>query len=76
MQALGCTPNALLMDPEEIREADAILSMVFDRARALRDENKQPLIEVIDQYCVACEMREAMGQTARRWNSVWKPETP
>ena len=68
IHAFGCTPNALLMDPVEIREADAILSMVFDRALALREEDKQPLIEVIDKYCVACETADALRRTPAAWH--------
>jgi transcriptional regulator with XRE-family HTH domain len=68
MHAFGCTPNALLMDPVQIREADALLHMVFDRALELRDEDKDPLIEVLDKYCVACEMQSALSAKARLWD--------
>jgi transcriptional regulator with XRE-family HTH domain len=70
LQAFECTPNALLMDPVEIRAADAILSMVFDRAKSLSDEDKAPLIDVVDKYCVACEMSDALKQTPAAWSRV------
>lgn len=75
MHAFGCTPNALLMDPVEIREGDAILSMVFDRAMTLSDEDKAPLIDVIDKYCVACAMADALKQTPQAWMRAAFPET-
>jgi transcriptional regulator with XRE-family HTH domain len=66
MQAFGCTPNALLRDPEEIREADALLSFSYERARQLRDEDKDALIYAIERYCMGCETMESVRQTVRR----------
>ena len=47
IQALGCTPTALLADPDPNREgthADAILSMIWERVDNLPDEAKGDLI--------------------------------
>ncbi|WP_186342983.1 helix-turn-helix domain-containing protein [Allochromatium palmeri] len=58
MDALGCSPDSLLMDVEKMNQ-DAILKQTLERAMKLTELNKAAIIEVIDGYCRACGMEQA-----------------
>lgn len=58
MDALGCSPDALLMDVDKMNQ-DAILKQTLERAMKLPEWQKAAIIEVIDGYCRACGMEQA-----------------
>jgi len=66
MNAFGCFPNGLLANPVQISQEGAILSLIFERIQELGPGHQAPLIEVLDRYCIACEMESAMTKTARK----------
>ncbi|TCT23860.1 helix-turn-helix protein [Thiobaca trueperi] len=65
IDAFGCTANALLMNPTPGTKSGAVLSLIFNRVSELPEEKQEPLFEILDKYCVACEMEQALTQTPR-----------
>ncbi|WP_295581315.1 helix-turn-helix transcriptional regulator [uncultured Lamprocystis sp.] len=77
IQAFGCTPTGLMSDPDQSREgteADALLSMIFERVDNLPDKAKMSLVEVLDRFCMGWEMELAITQTPRKWNALLQPQ--
>lgn len=50
--ALGCTPNSLLVDVEKT-SVNALLEIALERIQNLPEEDKRHLLAVIDKYCIA-----------------------
>jgi transcriptional regulator with XRE-family HTH domain len=65
LTALECTPNALLSEPEFVGSGTLLREVVIDRMRNLDERDIDPLVEVIDRYCIACETAAAFSQTRR-----------
>lgn len=77
IQAFGCTPTALMTDPDATREgtpADALLNLIWERVDNLPDKAKADLAEVLDRYCMGWEMELAVTQSPRKWQAGLKPE--
>ncbi|HEY7886212.1 MAG TPA: helix-turn-helix domain-containing protein [Cellvibrionaceae bacterium] len=56
MEALKCSPNALLSDVKKT-SLDGLMEMALERAQQLPDEDKQVLLKLIDKYCIAVSMQ-------------------
>lgn len=52
LNALGCSPNALLNDVSET-SVDGRLEMALERLGELPEDEKEALINLIDKYCLA-----------------------
>ncbi len=77
IQAFGCTPTALLSNPNPNREAvpaDAMLALIWERVDSLPEKAKADLVEVLDRYCMGWEMELAVTQSPRKRQAGWKTE--
>lgn len=70
MDALGCSPDSLLMDLEKMN-IDAMLKQTLERAMNLPDVNKAAIIEVVDGYCRACGVEQAFAPANKTWINLW-----
>jgi transcriptional regulator with XRE-family HTH domain len=76
MQALSCSPDALLMDTARVN-TDAVLKQTLQRATALPEVYKRVIIDVVDKYCIACSTQLAFEQPDRPWLFVQtEPQKP
>ncbi|SON52708.1 Dna-binding helix-turn-helix protein [Vibrio tapetis subsp. tapetis] len=57
MNALECTPNALLSDTEKTN-LDGLLTIALERMQKLPERDKNILLEIIDKYCIAKSMQD------------------
>lgn len=55
MQALGCSPDSLLMDKDKVTP-DALLKQALERAMGLDEQHKLIAIHNLDMYCMAAGM--------------------
>ena len=58
--ALGVSPNALLLDSEEM-SLNSRLEVNFERLNSLKDLDKRILIDLIDKYCIASGLEETVN---------------
>jgi len=70
LDALKCTPNSLLLEENKAGPRQVYLALVFDRLMDLPDREQEPLLDVLDRYCIACEMARAITETERRYHGV------
>ena len=73
IQAFGCTPTGLMSDPDDTREgteADARISLLWERVDNLPEKAKMDLVEVLDRFCMGWEMELAVTHSARRWEAA------
>lgn len=61
INALGCTPNALLNDVADTN-LDGLLEMALERAVNLSDKEKNTIVDVIDKYCIAVSMQKIIDR--------------
>jgi transcriptional regulator with XRE-family HTH domain len=66
MDALECTPDALLMDSNKVG-MDTVLKSTLERAIKLPEINKRIIIDVVDKYCIACGMEQALSEKNTNW---------
>lgn len=59
LNALGCSPNTLLQDEEEVG-LQGILEATLERASNLDENSKRVVVEIVDHYCIAKGMQEMM----------------
>ncbi len=57
MNALECTPNALLCDTDKT-SLDGLLTIALERMQKLPERDKNILLEIIDKYCIAKSMQD------------------
>lgn len=57
VRALECSPNALLLDSEEMG-INGTMAIALERVEKLDDRSKRILIDLIDNYCAAKFMRD------------------
>ncbi|MEH0691040.1 helix-turn-helix domain-containing protein [Vibrio cholerae] len=61
INALSCTPNALLNDVADTN-VDGLIEMALERTKNLSDREKNVLIDVIDKYCIAVSMQKLIDR--------------
>lgn len=66
INALGCSPNALLSDVSETN-LDGLVAMAFERAQQLPEEEKSTLLDLIDKYCLAVSMQAILSDERGRF---------
>lgn len=65
-QGLECSPNSLLLEPQtDGREREPLLYILMDRLGELTAKQQSDLVPVLDRYCNACDMENAMSKTRR-----------
>jgi transcriptional regulator with XRE-family HTH domain len=64
MDALGCSPNALLNDVKKT-SVDGLAEMALERMQQLPEEDKRVLLRVIDHYCIAVSMQGLIEGTSK-----------
>lgn len=57
MRALECSPNALLLDSDEMG-LNGTMAVALERMEKLDERSKRILIDLIDNYCAAKFMRD------------------
>jgi transcriptional regulator with XRE-family HTH domain len=67
MHAFECTPNALLAEPREMDVQDLQLEFVFARAKELHESDKEAVVNLLDKYCLACEIATNVHRIHRPW---------
>ena len=66
ISALGCSPDALLMDKEKVG-INTNLKATIERLSTLKDEEKEHIIAVVDGYMIACGLRESLSEEKTNW---------
>ena len=61
IDALGCTPDALLMDNKNM-SIDGIAKITMERISHLPDGDKAAITHVVDQFCSAIGIRETLSK--------------
>lgn len=69
MQALDCSPNALLRDIDKT-PLDGLMEMVLERVQQLPDDDKRHLLDVIDKYCIAVSLQKMMEKSGERFMGI------
>jgi transcriptional regulator with XRE-family HTH domain len=69
MKALECSPNQLLAEQQPIPAEKVDLHVVLDRLTDLPAEQTYPLIEVLERFCLGCEVANA-ARPERRYRDV------
>jgi transcriptional regulator with XRE-family HTH domain len=79
MEALNCSPDALLMDSKKVG-IDSILKSTLERAINLPEVNKRVIVDIVDKYCIACGMEMALSEQNTNWLKKFiygeAPESP
>ncbi|MDH5395138.1 MAG: helix-turn-helix domain-containing protein [Gammaproteobacteria bacterium] len=75
MKALGCTANSLFLD-EDTADINGIMLAALERIGNLPDKNKEHLIDVIDNYCIAVGFRlqTSIHEDKSTW-MLWQGQT-
>jgi len=60
MEALGCSPNALIDDVSDMI-LDRRWQIMLERIQNLPDREKNTLLEIVDKYCLAISMQGLLG---------------
>jgi len=71
INALGCTPNALLNDVKET-STDGRIEMVLERLLELPEKDKESLINLIDKYCLAVAYQKLNENNSGGWLNLVK----
>lgn len=71
-QALGSTPDALLLDEQEL-STDGAMRQAFGRALGLPDEEKQCLTNIARKFCIAHGVAQALAPLDPENTAGWKP---
>ena len=64
MNALDCSPNALLQDVENT-SVDGLWMMAVERIQGLPDTDKTALLNIIDKYCIAVSLQDLMDTNSK-----------
>lgn len=64
INALGCSPNALLSDVKKTA-LDGRVEIALERVQQLPDREKNNILDVVDKYCIAISMQGLMGNTEK-----------
>lgn len=75
MKALDCTPNALLSDFNQT-SLDAIMAIALERVQKLPDSDKEVLLAVIDNYCIANSLQHLVEHNTLFGMSMFHGKTP
>ena len=70
LEALNCSPNQLLTDQQPIPTDKVDLHLVIDRLMDLPAEQTYPLMEVLERFCLGCEVANAARPDRRYQNST------
>ena len=73
-RALDCTPNSLLMDVSKT-STDALLEIALERLQKLPAEDKNHLLAVIDNYCIAKSLQTLLETNTVMGISIFEGKT-
>ncbi|WNO11423.1 helix-turn-helix transcriptional regulator [Teredinibacter sp. KSP-S5-2] len=65
MEALGCSADSLITDSSKMSGSQVIKAMI-ERIEELPEQNKNILLHVIDQYCIAAGIEKTFS-AEKKW---------
>ena len=74
INALGCSPNALLQDVKETN-VDGLLAIALERASGLPEKDKEIVVDIIDKYCIALSLQSFLKEGSKTSINLMRGKT-
>ncbi|MDZ7924356.1 MAG: helix-turn-helix transcriptional regulator [Marinagarivorans sp.] len=75
INALGCNADSLMTDSSHMN-TNQLVKVMMERVCNLPEINKNVLLHVIDQYCIAAGIEQTLSASSKKWFELKYMTTP